>query len=190
MRIPPRRVDLGRPALVVIDVQKGFDDAGSWGPRDNPACEENVAALIAHAREHGWPLVFVRHDSRTEGSPLRPGQVGNEMKDVVSGEPDLWVTKTVNSAFHGAPDLHAWLQAQGLTQVVIAGITTNHCCETTARVGANLGYDVYFALDATHTFDRLAPDGTTVAAATLAGMTATNLDGEFATVVSTADIVR
>ena len=75
------------------------------------------------------------------------------------------------------------------TRAVVCGITTNHCCETTARVGGNLGYDVLFALDATHTFDRTAPDGSTVSADELARVTATNLHGEFATVVSTADLV-
>lgn len=189
MQIPSRRPELGRSALIVIDVQRGFDDADHWGPRDNPACEANVGALIGVWRERGWPIVFVRHDSASPVSPLRPGQPGNDFKDVVAGTPDLLVTKSVNSSFHGSPDLHAWLQAEGLSQLVVCGISTNHCCETTARIGGNLGYDVYFALDATHAFDRTAPDGGVVPAATLSAVTATNLDGEFATVVSTADLV-
>jgi nicotinamidase-related amidase len=180
---------LERPALLVIDVQRGFDDAAHWGARDNPDCEANVAALIAHWRVQGWPIVFVRHDSTTPGSPLAPGGTGNDFKPAVTGTPDLLVTKHVNSSFHGAPDLHAWLQAEGITQVVVSGISTNHCCETTARVAGNLGYDTYFALDATHSFDRTGPDGVRVPAATLAAITATNLHGEFATVVSTADLV-
>ncbi len=65
----------------------------------------------------------------------------------------------MNSAFHGTPDLHRWLRERQLAGVVIAGITTNHCCETTARVGGNLGYQVLFALDATHPFDRRSPGG-------------------------------
>jgi hypothetical protein len=57
-------------------------------------------------------------------------------------------------------------------------------------VGGNLGHDVLFALDATHTFDRTGPDGTRMTADELARATATNLHGEFATVVSTADLLR
>jgi nicotinamidase-related amidase len=72
---------------------------------------------------------------------------------------------------------------------VVTGITTNHCCETTARVGGNLGYDVWFALDATHTFDRVGPDGTTMTADELARATATNLHGEFATVVTSEQVL-
>jgi nicotinamidase-related amidase len=59
------------------------------------------------------------------------------------------------------------------------------CCETTARMGGNLGYDVAFVLDATCTFDLPAPDGTVFAAEDVSRMTAANLHGEFATVMST-----
>lgn len=181
--------ELERPALVVIDVQVGFEDSTYWGSRDNPDCEDNIAALLAHWRANSWPVVFVRHDSTDPGSPLARGTPGNEFKDVIAGKPDLLVRKSVNSSFHGTPDLHAWLQAEGVRQLAICGITTNHCCETTARVAGNLGYDTYFVADATHTFDRAAPDGSIVAAATLSWITATNLDGEFATVVPTRAVL-
>ena len=103
----------------------------------------------------------VRNDSAEPGSPLYPDSPGNRLKAYLLDVPDLLVTKQVNSSFHGHPDLHAWLQSEGITGIVVCGTTTNHCCETTARVGGNLGYDVLFALDATHTFDRTGPDDTT-----------------------------
>jgi nicotinamidase-related amidase len=56
-------------------------------------------------------------------------------------------------------------------------------------VRANLGYDVLFALDATHTFDRTGPDGERLRADEPARATATSLHGEFAAVVSTKDLV-
>ncbi len=176
-------------ALVVVDVQRGFDDAEHWGPRNNPACEENVGALLAEWRAHCRPVVFVRHDSTEPGSPLRPGQPGNEFKNVVTGEPDLLVTKHVSSCFHGTPDLDAWLRGRDLDGLVLAGITTNDCCETTARVGGNLGHGVLLALDATHTFDRPTPDGQVIGADELCRVTATNLHGEFATVVATGHLL-
>lgn len=179
---------LDRLALVVVDVQRGFDDAAYWGRRNNPACENNVATLLEIWRGHRRPVVFVRHDSTNPQSPLHPGQPGNDLQPLLAGPPDLLVTKTVNSAFHGTPDLDAWLRARGLAGLVVAGITTNHCCETTARVGANLGHHVVFALDATYTFDRPDPDGRTVTADELARVTATNLHGEFATVVRTSEL--
>lgn len=181
--------DLARYALVVVDAQKGFED-GSWGVRNNLACDGNIATLVEHWRTRGRPLVYVRHDSGNPRSPLHPGSSGNELKDYLTAPPDLLVTKRVNSAFHGAPDLGAWLSAHDISGIVVCGITTNHCCETTARVGGNLGYDVLFAIDATHTFDRTGPDGTTMTADELARATATNLHGEFATVVATQDLLR
>ncbi len=173
----------------MIDVQRGFDDARFWGERDNPACEANIETLIARWRERSWPVVFVQHDSENPASPLYPGSSGHEFKDVITGVPDLLVSKSVNSSFYGSPDLHAWLQAQSISRVVICGITTNHCCETTARMAGNLGYDVRFVIDATHTFGRTAPDGVLFAAHHLAAVTAANLHGEFATVVRTEEVL-
>jgi nicotinamidase-related amidase len=181
---------LDRTALVVVDVQRAFEDADYWGPRNNPACEANIAALLAAWRAERRPVVFVRHDSDEADSPLRPDRPGNAFRPEITGEPDLLVTKQVNSAFHGEPDLAAWLREHEIGRIAICGITTNHCCETTARVGGNLGFDVLFVLDATHTFDRAGPDGHVLTADELARATATSLHGEFATVVSTAALTR
>jgi nicotinamidase-related amidase len=180
--------DLSRFALVVVDAQQGFEDP-SWGERDNPDCDGNIAALVERWDDEGRPLVYVRHDSTDPGSPLHPDSPGNALKDYLAPEPDLLVTKSVNSSFHGSPDLDGWLRSTGAEGIVVCGITTNHCCETTARVGGNLGHTVLFAEDATHTFDRTGPDGRSIAAAELRRVTATNLHGEFATVVSTADLL-
>jgi len=179
--------EMSRYALVVVDAQQGFDDPG-WGVRNNPACDQNIAALVRHWHAEGRPVVHVRHDSTEPSSPLHPCSPGNRLKDYLDTPPDLLVTKSVNSSFHGSPDLHAWLVDQAVAGIVVCGITTNHCCETTARVGGNLGHDVLFALDATHTFDRSGPDGTLMTGDELARATATNLHGEFATVVSTRDL--
>ena len=132
---------MDRAALIVVDVQRAFDDPVG-GPRDNPGCEANVGRLLTGWRERGWPVMFVRHDSVEGGSTLAPGTSGNEFKDVITGEPDLLVAKSVNSAFYGEPDLEAWLRDRGIGAVVVCGISTNHCCETTARMGGNLGYEV------------------------------------------------
>jgi nicotinamidase-related amidase len=171
-------------ALIVVDVQKAFDDPDFLGRRNNPDCEQNIAALIAAWRERGDAVVFVRHDSTEDGSPLAPGSPGNEFKDVVSGEPDLTVVKSVHSAFHGDPDLTGWLRWQGIREIAVCGIQTNFCCETTARVGSDLGFGVDFVLDATHTFDLAG-----MTADELARVTAANLEAEFGTVVSTAELI-
>jgi nicotinamidase-related amidase len=181
--------DLNRYALVVVDAQRGFDDDG-WGVRNNPACDDHIAALVDAWHAQRRLVVHVRHDSTDPASPLHPGSPGNRLKPYLAAPPDLLVTKSVNSSFHGSPDLHSWLRGRDAAGIVVCGITTNHCCETTARVGGNLGHDVLFALDATHTFDRTGPDGSTMTGDELARATATNLHGEFATVLSTAELLE
>jgi nicotinamidase-related amidase len=172
-------------ALIVVDVQQGFEDP-VLGPRNNPDCEANVRRLVDRFAADGAPIVLVRHDDVDEpDSPLHPDHPGNAFKNVLDGvDPALLVPKHVHSAFHGEVDLHAWLQQQGISRIVVCGIQTNMCCETTARVGGDLGYDVRFVLDATHTFD----DGGLTADA-LAAATAANIDGHFGRVVSTADVL-
>jgi nicotinamidase-related amidase len=171
--------DLKNTALVVVDVQEAFADSEYWGRRNNPDCEANIAALIAAWRGAERPIVYVRHEFEDHDWAF---------KDVVSGEPDLLVSKQVNSAFYGSPDLDAWLRERSLAAIALCGITTDHCVETTARMGANLGYEVLFVLDATHTFDRTGPDGTVMSADELARATATQLHEEFATIVSTDEL--
>ncbi len=173
-------------ALIVIDVQKGFSEHDVSGERNNPACEENVAKLIAAFRAADQPIVFVKHNSKSETSVLHPSKEGNEFKDVVSGTPDLLVTKSVNSAFYGEPDLHAWLKESNIEAVAICGIQTNMCCDVTARMAGNLGLDTWFVLDATHTFAKTA-GGVKISAEDLAQATAVNLSGEFAAVISTEE---
>ncbi|KQX45684.1 MULTISPECIES: cysteine hydrolase family protein [unclassified Streptomyces] len=183
-------------ALVVIDVQKGFE-FDFWGRRDNPDAEGNIAALIDAWQETGRPVVFVRHDSPRAGSPLEPGTEGNAFKDFVEERrgkgsgPELFVTKSVNSAFYGEPDLDAWLKGAGIEQFVVVGIQTNMCNETTARMGGNLGYDVLFPLDAMHTFDLAGPFDWTQTAEELTRATAVSLHGgRFARVVTTEDVLK
>ena len=173
----------GRRALLVVDVQRGFD-APELGQRDNPEAEENVAKLIAAWRRRGDPIVIIQHD--WPGGPLERGTPGFELKDAVDGDADLRIVKTVHSSFHGDVDLDAWLREREIDAIAVCGIQTNFCCETTARIGCDLGYDVWFVLDATHTFDDVGPDGEVVPAADIARMTGINLQDEFAQVVTTA----
>lgn len=165
-------------ALVVIDLQRGFDDP-VWGNRNNPGAEANVARLIDAWRTRGQPIVWVQHDSRNEHSPLWPAAPGHDFKPELTGSPDLHVHKSVHSAFHGRPDLDTWLRARGVSGIAICGVQTNFCCETTARVGSDLRYDMTFVIDATYTFDKLAAGGAVIPADELARITAANLDPEF-----------
>lgn len=173
-----------RSALIIVDLQLGFDDP-RWGRRNNPACEANIARLLAHWRRHEQPVVFVRHDSTESESPLRPGTAGNQLRPQLTGSPDLLVTKSVHSAFHGSPDLEAWLHRHGADEVVVTGVQTNMCRETTARLASDLGFSMTFALDATHTFDLPG-----ISADELARATAATLAADFGRVALTSELLQ
>jgi nicotinamidase-related amidase len=175
-------------ALILVDVQNGFDDP-RFGSRNNPDAEANIAALLTAWRASGRPVIHVKHKSTLPGSPLRPGQAGNDIKPQAAprgSEPVIG--KTVNSAFIGT-DLEARLRAAGIDSVVIVGLTTDHCVSTTTRMAGNLGFQTLLVADATATFDRAGPDGIVYPAETIYRVELASLHGEFATVVDSADVL-
>lgn len=182
-------------ALIVIDVQLGFEEVSFWGEAANPDADANIVRLLdAWPADGRGPVVVVRHDSLNPASPLHPSQEGNALKPAVAAiVPDLLVTKTVNSALLGDPDLHQWLSSAGVRRLVLCGIQTNMCVETTARMGGNLGYEVVVPLDATSTFALTAqlPDGPySLSGTELMKAAALNLQaGGFAQVTSTAAVL-
>jgi nicotinamidase-related amidase len=175
-------------ALIVIDVQQGFDHP-RWGRRNNPDAETNVSRLLAAWRESDRPIFHIQHLSLEQDSPLQPGLPGVEIKE--SAKP-LWhepvITKRVNSAFIGT-DLEARLRQRGFQTLVICGLTTNHCVETTTRMAGNLGFVTYLAGDACATFDRVGPDGVIYPAEQIHAVSLASLHGEFATVQTTDQIL-
>jgi nicotinamidase-related amidase len=177
-----------KATLVLIDIQQGFDDP-RWGRRNNPDAEANAGRLLEAWRASGRPVIHVQHDSRMEGSPLQPGQSGNGIKDVVRpapGEPILH--KSVNSAFIGT-DLEARLKKLGAREVVLCGLTTNHCVSTTARMAGNLGFTTYVVSDATAAFAMKTPAGRDLDPELLHEVGLAELHGEFATVLRTEDVI-
>ena len=176
-------------ALILIDIQQGFDDLKYWGPRNNPQAEANAGKLLEAWRASGRPLFHVQHRSTTAGSPLRPGQPGCDFKPEVRplpGEPVIG--KHVNSAFIGT-DLEARLRQQGIDTVVIAGLTTAHCVSTTTRMAGNLGFRTLLAADGCATNARTGHDGKPHDAASVHAMELAALHGEFAEVMDTGALL-
>jgi len=137
-------------ALLVIDVQDSFKAGPRWARRSNPAFESNVARLIAAFREAGRPVVFVMHsDSDDAFSTTSPYYKLMEFLKPLPGEP--LIHKTTRNCFTST-NLLPTLLHYGVRRVVITGIQTEQCCETTARVAADLGFDVDFVTEATLTF--------------------------------------
>ncbi|MGD8828117.1 MAG: cysteine hydrolase family protein [Gammaproteobacteria bacterium] len=178
-------------ALLLVDVQQGFQDADFWGGnRNNPQAEENIARLLGYWRDRGRPVIHVRHVSDNTRSPLRPGQPGVEIRpEARPAEGEPLFEKNVNSAFIGT-GLEAFLREKGIRDLVIAGITTNHCVSTTARMAGNLGFNTRVVADATACFDRIGHDGRRFDAEAVHAISLANLHGEFATVVQTGELLE
>jgi nicotinamidase-related amidase len=175
-------------ALIVIDVQQGLDDP-SLGERNNPQAEANMVRLLNAWRRDGRPIIHVRHDSTEPQSPLRPELPGNAIKPEVQPQGDEpLITKNVNSAFVGT-DLEARLRAQKIQDVVIIGLTTPYCVSTTARMAANLGFKTIVVSDATASHAANGPDGQPYSAQQVHDMALVNLNGEFATIVTTNEVL-
>ena len=179
---------LNGAALLVIDVQKAIDHP-SWGVRNNPQAESNIAALLAAWRASGGPIYHVRHDSTEPQSTYRPGQPGHDFKPEalpIAGEPVI--AKRTNSAFIGT-DLEARLRAAGIATLVVAGVITNNSVEATVRMAGNLGFATVLVEDAAFTFGRKDWNGTSRSASDVHAMSLANLDGEYCTVTRTADVL-
>jgi len=180
----------GATALMVIDVQKAFDQMEAAGARrNNPDAVAKIAELLEAFRHSGNPVIHIRHSNTDPQSRFHPFQSGHEVRDEareIDGE--LVLVKTVNSAFIGT-DLDARLQGDKISHLVIVGATTNHCVETTTRMAGNLGYETFLVSDATWTFDRKGLDGRTYSAQDIHDMSLANLQDEFCQVIRTSDVV-
>src|ERR1041385_2098963 len=179
-----------RPALLLIDIQKGFSDIPYWGGgRNNPDAETKASELLKLWRKEGLPIYHIKHCSTTPASPLRPTHPGNEFLDIVKpmpGEPV--VEKNVNSAFIGT-DLKDQLDRLAIKKLVIVGLTTDHCVSTTTRMAGHFGYETYLVDDATATFNKKGSNGQNFTADLIHETAIASLKDEFATIVSTDSIL-
>lgn len=140
-----------RSALLVVDIQDSFKATASrWERRNNPRFEENVDRLIQAWRGAGLPVIFVLHTDPDPGfettSPFF------KLMDFLKPEPgEPVILKNTRNAFTST-NLQEMLREKGVERLVVTGISTEQCCETTTRVAADLGFDVDFVTEATRTF--------------------------------------
>ncbi|QOR68802.1 cysteine hydrolase [Cytobacillus suaedae] len=177
------------PALMILDVQKGFDDP-YWGKRNNPKAEENMARLQAEWRKRSGIIIYSKHLSIQPDSPLHhTNKIGTEFKDIIAPRPDETVfTKQVNSAFIGT-ELEIFLTKNQIKTVVITGLSTQHCVSTTTRMSGNLGYQTYLVSDAIAAFEITDHLGKHHSADLVQELELAMLQKEFATIVTTDEVL-
>ncbi|MED4924693.1 cysteine hydrolase family protein [Anoxybacillus geothermalis] len=176
-------------ALIIIDVQQGFEDK-KWGERNNPNAEENIYSLLKIWREQKWPIIHVQHISTNPNSPLSSNSKGVLFKEIVKPmDGEIVIQKNVNSAFIGT-NLEQYLKEHDINNVVITGLTTPHCVSTTTRMSGNLGFNTYLISDATAAFGLKGPDGVYYDADQIHNISLVTLHGEFATVLTTKELIE
>lgn len=182
-----------KQALIVVDVQESFRRRPYFREEDLPAFLRNVQSLIDRCQSRGIPVVQVFHEE--------PGDDADNPFTAASGcvrtmreltlRPDATFRKSVHSAMFArsteGTTLEEWLRKRGVGELLVTGIRTEQCCETTARHASDLGFSVRYVTDATLTFPMRTRGGREVSAAEIQERTEMVLEGRFARVVTAAD---
>ena len=176
-------------ALIMVDVQKAFDDK-KWGERNNLNAEENISKILQLCRKKSWLVIHIQHTSDNPNSVFHPMNDGFAIKEIVEPiEDEVIFTKKVNSSFIGT-NLEEYLKENEISTVVITGLTTPHCVSTTTRMSGNLGFNTYLISDATAAFGLKDHNGTYYDAETIHNISLATLHDEFATILTTEQLVN
>lgn len=181
-----------KQALLVIDVQESFRHRPYFSDHDLPAFLRNVQSLIDRCQARAIPIVQVFHEEPGEdpGNPFGAASGAVRTMRELTLRPDAVFRKSVHSAMFGrsaaGTTLEQWLRERGIAELLITGIRTEQCCETTTRHASDLGFRVRYVADATLTFPMRTRVGRAVSAAEIQERTELVLDGRFAEIVTTA----
>lgn len=184
-------------ALLIIDLQRSFEERPNWGAVSNPGIVGRVHRLLDASRAAGDLVVWVLHSEPGNGTVFDPARgLVSVLEGLTPREGEPVITKTSINAFT-TTNLQQTLTTRGIRELVICGLQTEQCCETTARVASDLGFDVTFVTDATATFpiphrdapsdrsiDEVLADPATLSTAEIITRTEYALAGRFATVRS------
>ena len=174
-----------KTALLVIDVQQSFAHRPYFEPAELPAYLAAQNRLIEGFEAAGLPVVRVFH-VQPDPTGADPFSLDSGLVRPLDGLRDFTAALTVHKTRHSAlvgSGLDVWLTQQGIRQLVISGIRTEQCCETTTRHASDLGWDVIYVPEATLTFTMQHPDGSPLTPAQLRARTAAVLEGRFARVM-------
>lgn len=170
-----------KTALLVIDVQESFRQRPYWSDVDVPLFLERLQTLIDGAKANAIPVVQIFHVEESGAFSLASGYV--KAMSGISISPDAVFHKRSHSALVGS-GLDVWLVQHGIQRLIISGIRTEQCCETTTRHSSDLGYEVDYITEATLTFPMTDRKGKQWSPDEIKARTELVLDGRFARIVS------
>ncbi|MEO8153727.1 MAG: isochorismatase family protein [Rhizobacter sp.] len=169
-------------ALILIDVQQSFRHSPYWSDRELPAFLSHTNALVDGATSRGIPIVRILHMDGDKAFSLASGHV-RPLDGLAPFRHAAEFHKNRHSALVGT-GLMVWLHKQRINRLIVAGIRTEQCCETTTRHASDEGFEVDFVPEATLTFDMLHLDGSALRSADIVARTTAVLTGRFATICS------
>jgi nicotinamidase-related amidase len=177
-----------KTCLVLIDIQESFRHRPYFTERELPAYLAAQNALIEGCKKLGVPIVRIFHvdGPKTKENPfsLESGLV-RPLEGLAEVQPAATFHKTRHSALVGT-GLDVWLTQNGIGRLIVSGIRTEQCCETTTRHASDLGWQVDFVTEATLTWDMKNEDGSPLDAAAIRQRTATVLKDRFARIATVA----
>lgn len=180
---------MDKTALLIIDVQEAFNDR-TWGERNNRNAEKNISKILDIWRKNGLQVIHIQHKSDDVNSLFHPNHKGFGIKGIVKPINDEPIfTKKVNSSFIGT-NLDTFLKENGITTLVITGLTTPHCVSTTARMSSNLGFNTILVSDASAAFGIQDHNGKYYDAETIHSISLATMHQEFATIVTTEELIN
>ncbi|MFC4278884.1 isochorismatase family protein [Achromobacter aloeverae] len=181
-----------KQAVLVIDVQESFRRRPYWDETELPAFRRAVQDLVDKAASAGVPALRIFHHEpeAPADDPFSPRSGLVRTLEDIRYEPVETFHKTVHSALYArspaGTTLEHWLRAHGIEEVLVCGIRTEQCCETTSRHASDAGFQVRFVADATLTFPMVSAAGRRYSAADIRDRTTLVLDGRFARIVDAA----
>ena len=183
-----------KSALIVIDVQQSFTRRPYWQDEGLADFMQSLQSLIDRFQANGSPILQVFHVEEDAG----PTGAFSRHSGFVTPLPGLRLNpsgifyKSVHSAMFASnvegQSVDYWLRRNGIDRLVVTGIRTEQCCETTTRHASDLGYSVTYAIDATLTFPMVSGAGRTFSVDELRERTELVLAGRFAEVMRAAAI--
>jgi nicotinamidase-related amidase len=178
------------PALLILDVQKGFDDP-YWGNRNNHEAEGNMARLLTEWRNRKGHVLYTKHLSLDPASPLHHrNKLGTEFKEIIQPKDgEIIFTKNVNSGFIGT-ELESYLKQNQVKSLIITGLSTQHCVSTTTRMSGNLGFTTFLVSDAIAAFEITDHKGVRHTADSIQEHELAMLQKEFASIITTNEIIN